>query len=357
MASVAIQTTLSVVNFYVSAIRLKSNIQPLINMQPWVVIFEFPTSNKSLPFPKFDLKLLQVTQNSIVSPLLRTRTSAFGKSRCNEAHSYKNKIAKMYVYWLNSHNGKGQMDRQPYSMTRGLELLLIITLVLLSGHAFAGGKNSGGGFIDFNIYPYMNDVDNDNTITINMAAKLKHRFSYFSLTNYANQENKGELSDSNVFYTEQNVRWQIADNSPLDLTLQMNFRTGHDNDRHRLGIRWRLNNTQALSDFFKSLNLSYAINLHAIQFDSEDANVWQLEHAFRMTFPYLSDRLYLAGFVDHTFNQDLPAHFPDSPIVGEAQLGYELFDNFFAIAEYRVNQYRRSDVNNLAIGLEYKIVW
>ena len=109
--------------------------------------------------------------------------------------------------------------------------------------------------------------------------------------------------------------------------------------------------------FFNSINLRWAINLHAINFDHEPGNVWQLEHSFGMRFPAISERLYLAGFIDHTFNQDLPEGFPENPIVGEVQLGYELYDNFFVITEYRVNQYRRSDVNNLAFGLQYKFVW
>jgi hypothetical protein len=79
-----------------------------------------------------------------------------------------------------------------------------------------------------------------------------------------------------------------------------------------------------------------------------------MEHSFNLKFPYLSDRLYfLGGGIDHTFNQDLP----DNPIVGEAQLGYRLVENLYAVAEYRINEYRRSDVNNLALGVEDKIKW
>lgn len=218
-------------------------------------------------------------------------------------------------------------------------------------------KNSDAGMIDFNVYPYLSDVDSDNTFTINLFAKLQHRFSYFSLTNFGNQSNRSELSDTNTYYTEQNIRWAISDDLPLDLTAQMNFRTGEDNDRHRLGVRWRLNNTAAIASFFDTINLKYSINWHAIQFDNRDEHVWQLEHVFKMTFPYLSERLYLAGFIDHTFNEKLPDDYPSNPIVGEAQLGYRIVENLFVVSEYRINQYRRSDVNNLAVGLEYMIKW
>ncbi len=242
--------------------------------------------------------------------------------------------------------------------TVGLPIrLLFILFCFLSERVYADVVNSHAGFLDFNLYPYLSDVDTDTSGTINIAAALKHRLSYFSLTNFGNQDGADELEDIDGFYTEQNIRWQIADQSPLDLTIQMNFRSGEDNDRHRLGFRWRLNNTPLLEDFFHTVHLAYSINFHVLQFDNEDANVWQMEHVYRMTFPQLSDRLYLAGFIDHTFNQDLPVNFPDNPIVGETQLGFRLEENFYAIVEYRINQYRRSDVNNTAIGIEYKIKW
>ena len=203
----------------------------------------------------------------------------------------------------------------------------------------------------------MSDVDNDNTMTINIAAKLRDRFSYFSLTNIGNQNEASELLDQDAFYTEQNIRWQVTDTSPLDLTIQLNFRSGEYNDRHRLGVRWRLHNTIALRDFFQAIHLIYAINLHAIQFDHEDADVWQIEHAFKLTFPYISDRLYLGGFIDHTFNEDLASEVPSNPIVSEIQLGYRLIENVYAVSEFRINEYRRSDVNNMAVGIEYTIKW
>lgn len=236
-------------------------------------------------------------------------------------------------------------------------LLLLAFLFCLSSTSQSDVKNSSGGFLDFNIYPYLRDVDEDNVITINIGAKLPKRFSYFSLTNFGNVDNKSELKETTSYYTEQNIRWQVAENSPIDLTAQMNFRTGDDNDRHRLGVRWRLNDTEQLKSLFNAIHLSYSINLHAIQFDNEDGHVWQMEHVFKLTFPYISDRLYLAGFIDHTFNQDLPSEIPSNPIVGEAQLGFRLVENLFVVTEYRVNQYRRSDVNNLAVGVQYKIVW
>lgn len=237
------------------------------------------------------------------------------------------------------------------------KVILVMLALFVSSSINAASKNSSGGFIDFNVYPYLSDVDTDNTLTINSAANLPNRLSYFSLINFGNQSESSELEDTISYYTEQNLRWQIKEGSPLDLTLQLNFRSGNSNDRHRFGLRWRLNNTKTLESFFSAINLAWSMNFHLLQIDKEDPHVWQIEHAFRMTFPALTKRLYLAGFIDHTFNQDLGDQFPSSPIVGEAQLGFQVVDNLYAITEYRVNQYRRSDVNNLAVGFEYIIKW
>lgn len=55
--------------------------------------------------------------------------------------------------------------------------------------------------------------------------------------------------------------------------------------------------------------------------DDADADVWQMEHVFLIKFPFITDRLYLSGFIDHTFNEDLPDGTPDDPMFAEAQLG------------------------------------
>jgi hypothetical protein len=82
-----------------------------------------------------------------------------------------------------------------------------------------------------------------------------------------------------------------------------------------------------------------------------------MEHFFRMTFPNISNRLYVSGFVDQTFDDDLPDALPSSPIVAEIQMGMRVFDRFYAIGEYRINQKRLGDEHNVAVGIEYKFRW
>lgn len=244
-------------------------------------------------------------------------------------------------------------------MMLNLRWILMVLVVVMSVHtplARASAKNTSGGFLDFNLYPYLSDVDSDNVFTLNIAAQLDHGFSYFSLLNLSSQEQSSELEDTTSFYTEQNVRWKWGD-FPIDLTAQFNFRSGENNDRHRLGFRWRLNDTPMLAETFHSMNLSWSINFHLYQYDDVEPHVWQIEHGFWLSMPYLSDRLYIAGFIDHTFNEDLPDGFPKNPIVAEAQLGYRLVEQLYVVAEYRINEYRRSDVNNVALGFEYKMLW
>lgn len=235
-------------------------------------------------------------------------------------------------------------------------LLAILSCCLYCEFGYGEIKNTKGGMLDYNLYPYLNDVDNDSVVTINIAATLEHGISYFSLTNFYNQDNVSELKESTSFYTEQNIRWRIPDSS-IDITTQLNFRSGEDNDRHRLGVRWRLNDSPWLQPAFSTLHLSWSINIHAFQFDHTDKHEWQMEHVFHLTAPYLSSRLYLAGFIDQTFGEDLPSNYPTAPIVAEAQVGFRILENMYLVTEYRINDYRRDNVSNLAIGIEYKLLW
>ncbi len=241
------------------------------------------------------------------------------------------------------------------ALCRSLYVLSFIMFLIVSPLAYAS-KNVRGGMLDFNFYPYLSDVATDSVFTLNVAATLHSGFSYFSLTNFYNQSNDPELQETNTYYSEQNIRWRI-NKSAFDLTGQFNFRSGDSNDRHRLGIRWRLNDFQLFKPLFKNVNLAWSINFHLLQIDKTDANEWQMEHVFRLTFPEYNNRLYLAGFIDHTFSEDLAVNIPSNPIVGELQVGYRLLENLYFVAEYRVNQYRRSDVNNVGVGIEYKLLW
>lgn len=208
--------------------------------------------------------------------------------------------------------------------------------------------------MDLDFYPYLEDVKNDAAMTVVTNARLPYGFSYFSFINFGGIFNS---TKTRFLLTEQNLRWKITDRLPVDMTLQLNARSGSDNDVWRLGFRWRFDDTPYLGDFFRKIHLVYNITFHYKNFDDRGDDNWQMEHVFKLTFPYISERLYVGGFVDHTFDQDVPAGFPSQPVIGEVQLGLRLFDNLYAITEYRVNQNRRSDVNNFAIGLEYKAGW
>lgn len=209
------------------------------------------------------------------------------------------------------------------------------------------------GFLDFNTYPYMSDVDSDSVFTLNALAKLPHGFSYFSLLNVMNQSGHEPLSDTSGYYTEQNLRFSPYAPVPLDLTVQYNLRSGDDNDRLRFGFLWKLHQTPIIARVFEAISLSYMINFHVLQVDHEDAYVWQMEHIAQLTTPYLDRRLYIAGFADHTFNGAHPAGAPASPLVMEIQAGLRLIDELHVVAEYRVNEYRVDSPTNLALGGQY----
>ena len=157
--------------------------------------------------------------------------------------------------------------------------------------------------------------------------------------------------------TEQNLRWQIAKQYPIDLVIQDTIRNGRDNDTVHIGFRWRVNNTEQLQSFFNAIHLSYSVHVFPKRFDQRDVGGWQLSHAYQMTFPNISDRLYFSGFLDHNINEsNVPGTKRDN-IVSENQFGVRLFNKVYAVAEFRVNEYRRSDTTNFGVGLEIKTSW
>jgi len=236
--------------------------------------------------------------------------------------------------------------------TNRITALVAALLVTFTVHAQDGGPPRAT--IDVSLYPYQHTLKDDVDFSVMMNARLPGRFSYFGYVNMTG----AFTGEAFVFdRSEQNLRYSISDSVPLDLNLQGVLMRGDGNDFYQLGIGWRVHDTPAWQDFFDRINLIYRVTVQLRRFEVADTSSWGLEHWFRMTFPQVSDRLYLSGFVDQSFGEDLPAALPDSPIVTEIQLGMRMFDQFYAIGEYRKNQRRVGNENNFAVGIEYKVRW
>lgn len=231
---------------------------------------------------------------------------------------------------------------------------LCLLLIAFSYHGFAQEetpKHKNFGYIDLNGYY---DTRNFSVLTINLMTSLPHRFQYFSLTNYFNNQNSSDLEG---FYAEHNLRWAINERLPLDLTYQYVLRQGEKNDEHRFGLRWRLHNTGFMKEFFSKLNMSYTFNPMFIQFRINTGVEYMtiIEHTYIINlFPKsLNNRLYLAGFTDQNFkylkNDKLGFDW-----VAEHQLGVRLIDELYAVSEDRINTFLPSNNYGLGYGLEYK---
>ena len=235
-----------------------------------------------------------------------------------------------------------------------IRILVLIAAVIAAcpAHTQEGGPPKLT--IEFNLYPYQHTIPDDVDFTTMIRARLPARFSYFSYTNM-----KGVVTGGSAVFdrSEQNLRYSVSDHLPLDLNFQGVLARGDGNDFYQLGIGWRIHDTPGLESFFDRINLIYRMTFQLKQFEVDDNDAWAVEHWFKMTFPQISDRLYVSGFVDQSFDQDLPDTMPSSPIVGELQLGVRLWNRFYAIGEYRVNQRRVGDEYNFAAGIEYKFHW
>jgi hypothetical protein len=146
--------------------------------------------------------------------------------------------------------------------------------------------------IDFSLYPYQHTLDNDVDFTTMINARLPGWFAYFSYVNM----NGATTGESFAFdRSEQNLRYSVSDQLPLDLNLQGVFARGDGNDFYQLGIGWRVHNTPGWQEFFSRIKLIYRMTIQLRRFEVADTSSWALEHWFRMSFPQVSDRLYLMG--------------------------------------------------------------
>lgn len=220
-------------------------------------------------------------------------------------------------------------------------------LLLTSSSLIAQSANKPTGFIDFNGYY---DTRNYSVLTYNILANWPNRVQYFSLTNIQGSQANAELSN---YYAEHNIRFAVSEASPFDATVQYVMKSGENNDKIRLGVRWRMNNFKALSDIMKKWNFTYSFNPMFIEYGvGSDPNYFAtIEHVYCVKF--LKNKFYLAGFADQNFidiSDGLKTNW-----VTEHQLGYNLYNNFYVVAEYRINEYQKDQETGIGLGVEYKI--
>lgn len=235
-------------------------------------------------------------------------------------------------------------------MRLSLATIVLLVLVPVCGHADGPPRIA----FDVSLYPYLDRVDNDTDLTLTTNARLPGRFSYFSFINFNGVASSGEAS---FLRSEQTLRWSLSDSLPLDLSAQAILVDGPGNDITQFGISWRVDDTPGLARLFEKINTIYRVTFQLARFTSGNDSAWQMEHFFKMRFPNFSDRLYLSGFVDQTFDLNLPEQFPDNPVVSEIQAGARLWRDFYVIGEYRINRFRKGNEYNFAAGIEYKLEW
>ena len=184
-------------------------------------------------------------------------------------------------------------------------------------------KHVNTGFVDFNGYY---DTRDFSVLTINILAKLPHRFQYFSLTNYQGPSNSSDVSG---FYAEHNVRWGVSKDLPFDLTYQFVTRQGVRNDDHRIGVRWRVTKTPKVSSFFKKVGLFYSVNPMFVEFRGKRSTKFMtiIEHVYRLNLlpNRLDNRIYIGGFADQNFVKSLSGEVT-TEWVTEHQLGLRIID-------------------------------
>ncbi len=250
--------------------------------------------------------------------------------------------------------GRGLMVHRIIQGSMTCAVILASYLLTICPRAFSQNRPSASGFLDFNIYPITTERQ-DSVFTLNALANLSEEYQYFSFVNLGHKSHEDSYEHIDSFYTEQNARWKVFEESPLQLTAQLVLRTGHENEIFRLGLRYPVHELPVLKELTERLNLQYWLNLHALQLDHQDGYQWQIEHAFRTSIleEMFEKRLYMSGFADHTID----TRAGKDTWVEEAQFGFRLVDQFYVVLEQRYNGYRRNKENALGAGLEYNYLF
>lgn len=247
--------------------------------------------------------------------------------------------------------------------------LVIVSFIFLSNIRLAIAQNDTAtpvgstkvaeshrfGFMDFNGYY---DTRKGTTLSINYLAILNKKLSYFSFINY--QQGAFEIekpNDFDFFYSEHNLTYSPFKNLPIDLNVQAVIVGGEKNDKIRFAPSWRVHNTPGLDKFFKSINMSWGINFHLLQFSAapKDDFTWQMEHFYKIDIApkKLNNRVYISVFADHTLGGEL-----SKGLVMEHQIGVRLFDQFYAVGEYRYFSYLPDKYKSgLGLGIQYLVIF
>lgn len=235
-------------------------------------------------------------------------------------------------------------------------MLIVFSCLIFSAHSQdslkTNSKFKNKGFVDFNGYY---DTREFSALTTNILVNMKHRFQYFSLTNF---ESSTASADFSKFYSEQNLRWKPVSKIPIDIFTQWVIRSGAGADDLRFGLKWNISKTKILDQFFNKINMFYFVNFHLIQFRNKvnTKGLTQLEHVynFKILPKLFKSRVYLGGFADQNIvyqeNGKISFNW-----VSEHQLGIRFYKKFFAVLEYRINDFLPADNYGLGYGLEYKI--
>jgi hypothetical protein len=232
---------------------------------------------------------------------------------------------------------------------KALALIGMISLIIpsISLSQVVQQRKATEGVLDFNYY---RDSREFNVFTTNIFATVEGGFQYFSLTNLESEVEASDKTDSTLYYTEQNLRWQLSQDGLFMLSTQAALQGGEKNDIARAGVLINFSKHSSLVEFAKEHNFSFGINVFPIQLDELKGYNWQIEYIykFQIARKLFRDRLYITGFADQNIGPD------ETTWVTEHQLGLRVYDNLFLVTEYRINEFLNKSTG-WATGLEYVV--
>ncbi len=210
------------------------------------------------------------------------------------------------------------------------------------------------GWADW-LYAY--DTRDMNHFRMDLGLKFPYRISFFTQNNI-NTTLNGDNFDTTNYKSEHNIWWNPVEWVPVDIAWQWQMdNIPARNDNMRFGVRWRLNDTPIIDNFFEFAHLEFSSQIHPLQtdFDASPGYGISFEHCWVWSiFPEFigEDRASMEGFIDHGINWGSGSNHHDIEL--ENRLKVRTISKLYVIGELVYSDFYNENWG-ARIGLEYKL--
>ena len=229
-------------------------------------------------------------------------------------------------------------------------LILVLGSSLFADDSFLDKLNKlKGDSLKLDISYYWDDRDFNTIGIVTSKSNLLPNLHLWGFTDFHSEmNNESRRYKPSRSFSEYRLTYDISEYTIDGLWLQAeyNYSTPSDNDIARFGIVYKL----SFDNPIPKVNANPWVQFRYFPAET-DGDGWQFSLAY---FIPLHERVSISGFADVNFHEKADI---DRWVV-EAQLNFKITKNFYALIEYRYNEYERFNPNldghGVAVGFSLR---